>query len=100
MDDGRWIRTSRDQESRWRPVSRILSVRPDVRNGEAVISLLRPTRHGVRERTGAGHSGRGLLGLAPGGVYRAALIAECAVVSYTTFSPFLLRLREGDVCFL
>ena len=39
-----------------------------------------------------------LFGLAPDGVYRAALLARGAVGSYPTFSP-LLR-RTGAVCFL
>lgn len=70
--------------------------------GEAAISLMRPTLHAVSVRSlKAGSLMRDLHGLAPGGVCRAPNITVGAVVSYTTFSPFSRSDEsERDVYFL
>ncbi len=50
---------------------------------------MRPTLHAVPVRKlKAGSLMRDIHGLAPGGVYRAPIITDGAVVSYTTISPF------------
>ena len=65
---------------------------------------MRPTRHApFQDQMGnLGLATRDLRGLAPGGVCHAFDITVEAVVSYTTFSPFLdaLARRHRDVCFL
>jgi len=65
---------------------------------ERIIYLLRPYP-GPRSFPIVGRTAPSpLFGLAPDGVYRAALLARGAVGSYPTFSP--LPRRTGAVCFL
>ena len=92
-----------------RPVSRVLSAPAGVRDGHSsgmrlTAHLARPTRAAKRECSWLSPSGvrlPPLFGLAPGGVYRAAPVAEGAVRSCRTVSPLPADLWVARaVCFL
>src|SRR5262249_53091832 len=54
---------------------------------------------GLPRSSGGQPSVAPLCGLAPDGVYRATLVAERAVGSYSTFSPLPRRERPGGLLF-
>src|SRR5215469_16663857 len=92
------------EEAARRPVSRVLSAPKsavdDHSSGTPVAGrLARPTRTAARKR--AWPCGLpSLLGLAPGGVCRAAAVTGGAVRSYRTLSPLPPALAGSAVCFL
>jgi hypothetical protein len=87
----RWQMRGGEGNARW-PVSRVLSP-PDAGDGHSSRTpvtgrLARPTRTAAWKSASPARAGvPSLLGLAPGGVYRAALVTEDAVRSYRTLSP-------------
>jgi hypothetical protein len=89
-----WATQSRARRVR-QPVSRVLSPPPDRATGDGHSSgaavagrLARPTRTtGPETDLPAAAGASSLLGLAPGGVYRAAAVAGAAVRSCRTLSP-------------
>ena len=73
--------TAKIDKRKSRPISRVLS--------RTVIHLgcKSPCSSSNLPRNRAGNASVPLFDLAPGGVYRAAPVASCAVRSYRTFSP-------------
>ncbi len=83
-------------------VSRVLLLARVASRGPAVIPLGRASPRascGLPRSSGGQPSNAPLRGLAPDGVCRAALVAERAVGSYSTFSPLPRRERRGGLLF-
>jgi hypothetical protein len=76
------------------PISRVLSW--------TIINLgcLSPGTSSNLPESSAGRTIGSLFGFAPGGVYRAVIVANHAVRSYHTFSPLLALFTGPAVCFL